>query len=112
LEISHNDLSERILHLEAASSQNSLELKTSHTNFLQQLADTLNSKKSSNLEPTLQELTKALQAVGFQVEAQRNSQERLSDKIQQVLTAQQVMEVLNSLPATNVAMLSPNTSNE
>ena len=76
--------------------QNLNELKASHQSFLKQLADTLNSKPSSNLEPTLQSLTEALQTVGFEVREQRTSQVALTDKIQQLLTAQQVMKVLNS----------------
>ncbi|MHC5832449.1 MAG: hypothetical protein ACYT04_94835, partial [Nostoc sp.] len=65
--------------------------------FLKQLADTLNSKKSSNLEPLVRELTKALEAVGVQISEQRSSQETLTEKIQQFLTRQQAMEVLNEL---------------
>jgi hypothetical protein len=89
-------LNEQILRLEVTQTENLSELKASHLNFLQQLADTLNSKPSSNLEPTLQSLTEALQMVGFEVREQRTSQVALTDKIQQLLTAQQVMKVLNS----------------
>ena len=93
---SNSQLSEQILRLEITQTENLNELKASHQNFLQQLADTLNSKPSSNLEPTLQSLTEALQMVGFEVREQRSSQVALTDKIQQLLTAQQVMKVLNS----------------
>jgi hypothetical protein len=68
---------------------------------LQQLTDTLNSKKSSSLEPTLQELTKALQMVGFEINEQRISQQTLQGKIQQLLTAQKVMDILNNQPVNN-----------
>jgi hypothetical protein len=54
-----------------------------------------------SLEPTLQELTKALQMVGFEVNEQRISQQTLSDKIQQLLTAQKVMDILNNQPLNN-----------
>ena len=96
LENSMGQLNEQILRLEITQTENLNELRASFQKFLKQLADTLNSKQSSNLEPTLQSLTEALQMVGFEVREQRSSQTELTDKIQQLLTAQQVMKVLNS----------------
>ena len=93
---STEQLSEQILRLEVTQTANLNELKASFQTFLKQLADTLNSKQSSSLEPTLQSLTEALQMVGFEVKEQRSSQVALTDKIGQLLTAQQVMKVLNS----------------
>jgi chromosome segregation ATPase len=54
LESSNNQLSEQILQLETTQTKNLNELTTSYQNFLKKLADTLNSKGSSNLETTLQ----------------------------------------------------------
>lgn len=88
-------LIEQIVQLQTSQNKNLTSLEVSYNNFLKQLTDVLNSKKSSSLEPTLQKLTEALQMVGFQVKEQRQSQEQLSDKIQQVLTAQEVVEILN-----------------
>lgn len=88
-------LIEQIIQLQTSQNKNLTSLEASYNNFLKQLTDILNSKKSSNLEPTLQKLTEALQMVGFQVKEQRESQEQLSDKIQQILTAQEVVGILN-----------------
>ena len=88
-------LRKQIIQLETRQSKSLTSLEVSYNNFLKQLTDVLNSKKSRNLEPTLQKLTEALQMVGFQVKEQRESQERLNDKIQEVLTAQEVVEILN-----------------
>ena len=68
---SNSQLRESVLRLEITQIQNQAELKASHLNFLQQLADTLNSKKSSSLEPTLQSLTTALQMVSSQLREQK-----------------------------------------
>lgn len=68
---SNSQLRESVLRLEITQIQNQAELKASHLNFLQQLADTLNSKKSSSLEPTLQSLTTALQTVSSQLQEQK-----------------------------------------
>lgn len=89
-------LTEQFIQLQTNQSKSLNRLEVSYNNFLKQLTDILNSKKSSNLEPTLQKLAEALQMVGFQVKEQRESQEQLSDKIQQVLTAQEVVGILNS----------------
>lgn len=88
-------LTEQIIQLQTSQNKSLNSLEVSYNNFLKQLTDILNSKKSSSLEPTLQKLTEALQMVGFQVKEQRESQEQLSDKIQQVLTAQEVVGILN-----------------
>lgn len=71
LESSNKQLSEQVLRLEIVQTENLNELKASHQNFLKQLADTLNSKKLSSLEPTLQKLTAALQMFGSQVKEQK-----------------------------------------
>ena len=84
-------LIEQIIQLQTTQSQNLNSLEASYDNFLKQLTESLNSKKSSSLEPTLQKLTEALQMVSFQLKEQRHSQEQLSNKIQQVLTAQEVI---------------------
>ncbi|MHC5613775.1 MAG: hypothetical protein ACYTXA_22945 [Nostoc sp.] len=84
------ELSAKILHLEQSQAE---EMR----NFLQQLAETLNSKKSNSLETTLQELTSSLEAVRVQISEQRVSQETLTEKIQQFLTRQQVIEVVSEL---------------
>ena len=97
LKSSNDQLGEKIILLEASQTENLNELKASYTEFLKQLADSLNSKKSgSNLEPLLQKLAEVVQENTFEIREQRESQEQLSDRVQQVLTAQQVMEVLNS----------------
>ena len=64
---STEQLSEQLLRLEITQTENLNQLKASHQSFLKQLADTLNSKKSSSLEPTLQSLTEALQMVSSQI---------------------------------------------
>lgn len=68
--ITGSQLSKQITHLENAQTENMGELKASHLSFLQQLADTLNSKKASSLEPTLQSLTAALQTLSAQLKGQ------------------------------------------
>lgn len=77
MEDSNSKLSEKIVRLEVSQTENLNELKASHNNFLKQLTDTLNSKKSSNLEPLLQKLIATLQIVGSEVKEQRNLQQQL-----------------------------------
>ncbi|MHC5938976.1 hypothetical protein [Nostoc sp.] len=72
-------------------------------NFLEKLAETLNSKKSNSLETTLKELTTALEAVVLQVGEQKTSQETLTETIREFLntetvsTRQQLTEMMNTL---------------
>lgn len=61
----------------------------------------LNEKKPSRLEQVLKDFTEALQNVGFQVTEQRNTQAQLDSKIQQFLTAQELMRELTQKSPDN-----------
>lgn len=91
LQTNNQQLQEKIQHLEQSQS-------ASLSEFLKQLADTLNSNKSSSLKESLEKLTSALLQVGFEVQEQRNSQVSLNNSIMRVLTAQDVMSLLNQTP--------------
>jgi hypothetical protein len=84
VEVQQRSTSEKIILLEASQTENLNEVKSSYTDFLKQLADTLNSKKSgSNLEPLLQKLAEVVQENTFEVRENRESQDQLRDRVQQ-----------------------------
>ena len=101
LQTNSQQLTQKIEFLETSQAENLIEMSANQSNFLQQLTEMLNSKKSSSMETILQELTKALQMMGFEVNEQRNSQDKLTDKIQQFLIEKQVMSILHNKPPDN-----------
>ncbi len=101
LQTNSQQLTQKIEFLETSQAENLIEMSANQSNFLQQLTEMLNSKKSSSMETILQELTKALQMMGFEVNEQRNSQDKLTDKIQQFLIEKQITSILHNQPPDN-----------